>query len=85
MYKLSVKLTDEEGAILKEKATKSGLSVSKYTKKALFDSIPSDTWRKALPIVADMTTNLNKYKYYKEDKYIDSIAKGLSELWLLSK
>ena len=85
MYKLSVKLTDEEGAILKEKAGSLGLSVSNYTRKAIFDSSPSYTWKKALPILADMSTNMNKYKCYKEDKYIDYIEKGLSELWLFSK
>ena len=86
MYRLSVNLTDEEKSILDDFVERSGLSISSYVKKNILYKSVKSTNNEMLPILADMTTNINKFQALygfpgNSMEYFMKIREGVEQLW----
>ena len=82
MNTISIRLSDDERKILNDMAAESGLTISNYVRKTIFDKNISDPYKyQSMNILFEISTNINKYKTYKDKKYFDNMEKGFEKLW----
>ena len=82
MSSISIRISDTERDILNKQAEKAGLTVSNYVRKALFDKKTyNDNSHRIQQILFEISTNINKFKTFKDIKHFEEIEKGVESLW----
>lgn len=86
MYRLSVNLTEDEKLLLDEAVKQSGLKISSYVKKNILCEAPKTAGSDMLPILSDITTNMNIFQSTYDfsetsDDHFIKIRKGIEQLW----
>ena len=82
MNTISIRLSDDERKILENRAAESGLTISNYVRKTIFDNNMSNPYKyQSMNILFDISTDINKYKTFKDKRYFDNIEKGVERLW----
>lgn len=80
---ICIRLKGCEKAQLEIAAEKRNIPLSKFIRMKLFDG--SDTMCSvkpdAIPILGEMSTEINKYRYDKDDTHISVIEGKVDELW----
>ena len=82
MNTISIRLSDSERKILNVRATESGLTISNYVRKTIFDKNITNPYKyQSMNILFEISTDINKYKTFEDKRYFDNIEKGVEKLW----
>ncbi|MEE1046467.1 MAG: DUF6290 family protein [Clostridia bacterium] len=83
MSTISLRITENEHRKLKSMAEKSGLSVSSFIKKRVFDKeVRTDyNMKPVIEILTDMATNINRLKRYETAPELCNIERGCKKIW----
>lgn len=81
MYRLSINLTDSEKKRLNEAVKDSGLNISSYVKKRVFESASSPVNGDILRVLSEISTNINKFKAYGDRDNFYVVERGVNRLW----
>ena len=82
MSSISIRISDTEKDILNKQEAKAGLTVSNYVRKAIFDKKEfNDNSHQIQQILFGISTTINKFRAFKDIKYLDETEKGVECLW----
>lgn len=82
MSTISLRVTENEHKRLKKMAEQSGLSVSNFIRKRVFEEVKvAYEMKSVIEILAEMSTNINELKRYESASELYKIERGCKKLW----
>ena len=80
MHRLSINLTDSEKMVLDEAVRRSGLNISNYVKRCVFEPAARPISEEAIPKLGNILKDINRFKVTRSDEDLYYIEQGAKEL-----